>query len=696
MEHKEYRLAAILYTDIVGFSRMMEKDEIGTIKLMEHHNSLVRNHVTAFSGNIIKTIGDAFLIEFSNATNAVKCAIEVQKELETFNAQKPSMALVLRIGCHLGDIYFYENDALGEGINIASRLQSLCRPGRICMSAEVNNLVSSKIEVPIRPLGVVTLKNITREINAYEVLTNGSAEAPDETPSVAATDKLIPVDLAFKPTPAIPSHAPDYNEIRKQVFAAIKTEGRRLSINEARSRISWKGTEVDLYLEQLAGQGFLIKNGSQAFDAAYNPSYREQDQHQNGQRGRQHYSHESSHGSETFHEMGREIKHAVRSVTREIKNEIDRARTGKKTLSPEQYLERQIKILDEQKKGFASHFTTYLATNAGLAFIYFATTPFGFPWPLIVASSWGIGLVSHWVNVQLKKREILQQQNLPAVSEKQFSLVKTLFRERRSWWGQVSSSIAVSGFLGLLNIITTGLAPFWAIFPIAGMAIGVFARLPGYKTKEQELLGQLAAEGIDTSVFDFKTKLKSLPGRPSSSGSGPLGLEAERLRDRIMTQFKTLKGNHPLGDDFVQVLDNYVRQIKDLSVRSKEIDAILLTIPVGDLSNELSTTKNKLAQTDNARMVPEYEKAVEQLEKQILSHDEMVQEQQVLKQRLSNSVNALRQLDIDLGRMKSMASTTSSESLDALRNRSDELRHYLNDLQAGYREAEAEAKTDQE
>lgn len=696
MEHKEYRLAAILYTDIVGFSRMMEKDEVGTIKLMEHHNSLIRTHVSAYNGNIIKTIGDAFLIEFSNATNAVKCAIEIQKELETFNAGKPSVPLVLRIGCHLGDIYFYESDALGEGINIASRLQSLCRPGRICMSAEVNNLVASKIEVPIRPLGVVTLKNITREINAYEVLTNGAAESPDETTHQLTNDAPHGSVGAEKPNTSAPMVGIDYNEIRKQVFAAIKTQGRRLSVAETRKRLPWNGTEVDAYLEQLASQGFLIKNSAPAFDATYNPGYHGQDSQRPHPRGRTFNAENNHGGNESFHEVGRELKHAVRSVTREIKMEIDRARGVKKVLSPEQYLERQIKMLDEQRKSFTGHLTSYLATNAGLAFIYFTFMAFGFPWPLIVASSWGIGIVSHWVNIALKKREILQQQNLPPVSEKQFGLVKTLFRERRSWWSHVTSSIAVSGFLALLNLITTGLAPFWAIFPIAGMAIGVFARLPSYKSKEQELLSQISAEGIDAGIFDFKAKLKALPARTVTVGSGPLGAEAERLRDRIMAQFKTLKGNHPLGDDFVPVLENYVRQIKDLSVRSKEIDAILMTIPVQDLHRELAETQTKLTQTGNPRMVPEYEKAVEQLQKQLLSHDEMIQEQQVLKQRLTNSVNALRQLDIDLGRMKSMASTSSSESLDALRSRSDELRHYLNDLQAGYREAEAEAKNSDE
>ncbi|MFP4443663.1 MAG: adenylate/guanylate cyclase domain-containing protein, partial [Spirochaetia bacterium] len=172
MEHKEYRLAAIMYTDIVGFSKMMETNEAETLKLMAYHNELVTSLAQKYNGTVIKTVGDAFLVDFNNTVNAVRCGIEIQNRLA--DSSSSEFVLNLRIGVHLGDIYFFDNDALGEGINIASRLQSLASPGSICISEDVYNLIANKIDNPIRKKGKTKLKNISREINAYEILTDSS------------------------------------------------------------------------------------------------------------------------------------------------------------------------------------------------------------------------------------------------------------------------------------------------------------------------------------------------------------------------------------------------------------------------------------------------------------------------------------------------------------------------------------------
>ncbi len=171
MEQKDYRLAAIMYTDIAGFSRMMERDEAGTLELLAYHNELIAGIVERHHGTVIKTIGDALLIDFKNTVEALQSAMEVQDKLYEHNKENPGLPLLVRIGVHLGDIYFFENDALGEGINIAARLQSLARPGCICFSQDVYNLVLNKIEFRAEKLGKVSLKNITKEIHAYEITT---------------------------------------------------------------------------------------------------------------------------------------------------------------------------------------------------------------------------------------------------------------------------------------------------------------------------------------------------------------------------------------------------------------------------------------------------------------------------------------------------------------------------------------------
>ena len=171
MEQKDYRLAAIMYTDIAGFSRMMERDESGTLELLRFHNELFGDIVAKRHGTIIKTIGDALLVDFRNTVEALQTALEAQDSIYAHNKENRDLPLLVRIGLHLGDIYFFENDALGEGINIAARLQSLARPGSICFSQDVYNQVLNKIEFRAEKLGKVSLKNITKEIHAYEITT---------------------------------------------------------------------------------------------------------------------------------------------------------------------------------------------------------------------------------------------------------------------------------------------------------------------------------------------------------------------------------------------------------------------------------------------------------------------------------------------------------------------------------------------
>ena len=169
-----------MYTDIAGFSRMMEKDETGTLELLKYHNELIADIVERHHGKIIKTIGDALLIDFKNTVEALQSAMEVQDKLYVRNKANPGFPLLVRIGIHLGDIYFFENDALGEGINIAARLQSLARPGCICFSQDVYNLVLNKIEFRAEKLGKVSLKNITKEVHAYEITTPNVEFDPDK------------------------------------------------------------------------------------------------------------------------------------------------------------------------------------------------------------------------------------------------------------------------------------------------------------------------------------------------------------------------------------------------------------------------------------------------------------------------------------------------------------------------------------
>ena len=123
------RLAAIMFTDIVGFSRQMDSDEARTLRLLNVHNRLIQQAVHEHHGHIIKTIGDAFLVEFPSVVHAVHCAQQVHTQLRAHNAEKEKAEQIhVRIGIHLGDIIEQEGDVFGDGVNIAARLQGLAEP----------------------------------------------------------------------------------------------------------------------------------------------------------------------------------------------------------------------------------------------------------------------------------------------------------------------------------------------------------------------------------------------------------------------------------------------------------------------------------------------------------------------------------------------------------------------------------------
>ena len=123
------KLAAIMFTDIVGFSRQMGADETRMLRLLEVHNQLIQQAVVEYSGHVIKTMGDAFVVDFPSVVNAVQCAQRVQAQFRAHNAEQETTDQIhIRVGIHLGDIVQKNGDVLGDGVNIASRLQTLAEP----------------------------------------------------------------------------------------------------------------------------------------------------------------------------------------------------------------------------------------------------------------------------------------------------------------------------------------------------------------------------------------------------------------------------------------------------------------------------------------------------------------------------------------------------------------------------------------
>jgi class 3 adenylate cyclase len=164
------KLAAILAADAVGYSRMMAADEEGTVKILSVHRSMIDGIIEFHEGRIINTAGDSVLAEFASPTQAVRCAVEIQDALKTRNDALPEeRRMHFRIGVNLGDVMVKGDDLLGDGVNVAARLEGIAEPGKIYVSSSVYDQIAGKLDLGFVDLGEQSLKNIDRPIRAYRV-----------------------------------------------------------------------------------------------------------------------------------------------------------------------------------------------------------------------------------------------------------------------------------------------------------------------------------------------------------------------------------------------------------------------------------------------------------------------------------------------------------------------------------------------
>jgi adenylate cyclase len=193
-ERAERRLAAILAADIAGYSRLLGTDEEGTLaRLKAHRRELIDPKIAAHRGRLVKTTGDGLLVEFASVVDALRCATEMQQAMAGRNAGTPAPERIeFRIGLHQGDVVVEDGDILGDGVNVAARLEGLAEPGGICVSARVQEDAAGKLDLAFDDIGEHNLKNIARPIRVYRVASDIAATAtaraglplPDK-PSVA-------------------------------------------------------------------------------------------------------------------------------------------------------------------------------------------------------------------------------------------------------------------------------------------------------------------------------------------------------------------------------------------------------------------------------------------------------------------------------------------------------------------------------
>jgi adenylate cyclase len=176
------KLCTIMAADVAGYSRLIQRDEDGTLLLLSSHRRIFDELIEINSGRIANTAGDSVIAVFESPADAVNCAIQVQKALRGANARiVRDLRVRFRIGLHLGDVVLNGGDVLGDVVNIAARLENACEPGGICMSEAVYNHVQKKLNAyKVADLGGLRLKNIEVPVAAYEMMSSRSGYKMDE------------------------------------------------------------------------------------------------------------------------------------------------------------------------------------------------------------------------------------------------------------------------------------------------------------------------------------------------------------------------------------------------------------------------------------------------------------------------------------------------------------------------------------
>jgi adenylate cyclase len=249
------RLAAIVAADVAGYSRLMGLDEVGTARTLREHRKVTDALVAKHGGRLVKTTGDGALLEFPSVVDAVECAVAVQAVMAQRNEGVPQdRRMLFRIGINLGDILIEGDDILGDGVNVAARLERIAEPGGVCISASAYDQVRGKVPVEFTDLGEQHLKNIARPVRVYAAKSSGHPAASMASVLASQPDVQKPLPLPDKPSiAALPfqnlSGDPEQEYFADGIVEDIITALSRfksLFVIARNSSFTYKGKAVDI------------------------------------------------------------------------------------------------------------------------------------------------------------------------------------------------------------------------------------------------------------------------------------------------------------------------------------------------------------------------------------------------------------------------------------------------------------------
>ena len=241
------RLAAILAADVAGYSRLIGADEGGTLeRLRTLRRELLDPKIAEHRGRLVKTTGDGYLVEFGSVVDALRCAVEVQREMTGRNTGvPPDNRIEFRIGINMGDIVVEDGDIFGDGVNVAARLEALAEPGGICVAARVQEDAAGKLDLAFEDIGEQQLKNIVRPVRAYRVVTASGPARPRASTGPPLPEKPSIAVLPFANMSGDPEQEYFADGMVEEIITAL-SRIRWLFVIARNSSFTYKGQTVDV------------------------------------------------------------------------------------------------------------------------------------------------------------------------------------------------------------------------------------------------------------------------------------------------------------------------------------------------------------------------------------------------------------------------------------------------------------------
>lgn len=658
---EDNRLAAIMYTGIAGFSSMMERDHSNALELARFYHAIVHDMVRRSSGTIIKGVGDAFLVDFGSAVDALRCANDIQDGIYAYNKQTAGQPLLMRIGLHLGMIRFLEDAAVGDGITVASRLQSLARPGCICFSQDVLDQVIGTMDVKAENRGTVPLRSSSEEIHVYEIASANMEFSPEYAASHAQTGGA--------------GQQPGSTDIASDIGRAV--EGIARAIEQGVHE--WQHSAAQ-------------NAGSTGHPRHY-------------ERTQEHIARATMRIERTARKVGRVVdrkqaikdefkRHAAEVATgrwdAELRNS-DHFKPGDEEIESDfsRYRDRLEEKARSSSAGFAGNVLSFVGVNAVLWYINLRLAPW-FMWAPIVSAAWGTGVVSSFFAMIRGRSKAAEIDRMPELKPVELDVYRKINRVRDSMAMHIASTISVPPLLFVINTIVSP-EFMWAFIPSGIMALSFLGHLIAYPGT----LGNLRKKLLRMLGVDSWRELLSMGAhRTAGQAAGPYSPiydEVAAIRDDIVRDIKSGRATDAFGKDMIPTLDKYVDQVKLLSQSVNEIDAIVATIPTDALRRDRQALQARRETAENLALKNEYTRSIEEIEKQEKACKELETQREMLRLRLGSSANALKQLRLDMARIQTLPEAREHQAMEELRQKASELTGYLDDMKTGYEEASADS-----